>query len=92
MVRDKTVVEKERDSFKLAMSKRAAGDQRIKKLCEDMEDESKAVKAELAARKRESAKWLVELNGLNLTMDHKLTESSSSAFPYLMQNHLVAIL
>ena len=55
VLKEKAALEKERDGLKLAMSKRAADDQRIKKLCEDIEDESKAVKAELATRKTESA-------------------------------------
>ena len=45
-----------------------------------MENEAKAAKAELAARKTESAQWLSELNSLNLTMDRKLTDSTFSPF------------
>ena len=43
-----------------------------------MENEAKAVKAELAAHKMESAQWIAELNNLNLTMDRKLTDATLS--------------
>ena len=82
MLRDKAAIEKEHDGLKLAMSKRAADEQSINKLCEDIEDESKAVKADLAARKTESAQWPSELSSLNLTMDRKLADSTSSIFPH----------
>ena len=75
---DKGVVEKQHDDLKIAMSKRARDDQKIKQLCADTENEAKKAKAELATHKTESAQWLTELNNLNLTMDRKLTESTFS--------------
>ena len=52
---DKGIAEKQHDDLKIAMTKRAQDDQKIKQLCADMENEANAAKAELAARKTESA-------------------------------------
>ena len=57
---------------------RAQNGQKLKQICEDNEAKAKKAEAELAAHKKESAKWLSELNLLNRTMDRKLAESVSS--------------
>ena len=44
----------------------------------DNEEKAKKAKAELVAHKKESAKWLSELNLLNRALDRKLAESISS--------------
>ena len=41
VLRDKGIAEKQRDDLKIAMSKRAQDDQKIKQLCTDMENETK---------------------------------------------------
>ena len=74
-------IQAERDILKAGLSKWAENDQKIKKMVEDIEAESKAVKAELAAHKMDSTKWLADLASLNGDMDRKLAESPSSAIP-----------
>ena len=44
VLRDKAIVEKEHETLQIAMSKRATDDQKIKKLCVEMENEAKAAK------------------------------------------------
>ena len=63
------------------LTKQAENDQKIKKMVEDIEAESKAVKAELAAHKTDSTRWLADLASLNGDMDRKLAESPSYALP-----------
>ena len=78
---EKASIEKERDTPKVRLAKRAEADRKIKKMVEDGQAETGAVKNELAAHKAESAKWLVDLGGLNGDMDRKLVESPSYALP-----------
>ena len=75
---DKAKAEKQRDDAVAALSVRAQNDQKLKQICEDNEAKSKKAEAELAAYKKETAKWLSELSLLNRSLDRKLSESISS--------------
>ena len=77
-LQDKAKAEKKRDDALTALSVRAQNDQKLKQICEDNEAKSKKAEAELAAYKKDSAKWLSKLNLLNRTLDRKLAESVSS--------------
>ena len=77
-LQDKAKAEKQHDDALTALSARAQNDQKLKQICEDNEAKSKMAEAELAAYKKESAKWLSELNLLNRTLDRKLAEFVSS--------------
>ena len=79
--KEKSSIEKEHDTLKAGLMKRTENDQKIKKMVEDIQAKSKAVKDELAARKTDSTKWLADLASLNGDMDRKLAESPSSALP-----------
>ena len=81
VLKEKASLEKERDELKAGLSKRAADDQKIKKMCKDIEAESEVVKSELTARKADNVKWLAKLSSLNVVMDRTLAESASFAFP-----------
>ena len=74
----KATAEKQRDDLKSAMSKRAQDDQKLKQMCIDNEEKANKAEAELVAYKKQSAKWLSELNLLNRNLDRKLAESVSS--------------
>ena len=77
-MQDKAKAEKQRDDALAALSVRAQNDQKLKQICEDHE---------AVAYKKESAKWLSELNLLDRNLDCELAEpisslSSSSRFAF----------
>ena len=78
---EKASTEKDRDTVKAGLVKRVEADRKIKKMFEDAQAETEAVKNELASHKADNTKWLADLGGLNGDMDRKLAESPSSAPP-----------
>ena len=82
MLLDKAKGEKQHDDVLSALFVHAQNDQKLKQICEDHEAKSKKAEAELADFKKQSAKWLSELNLLNRDMDRKLVESAYSFSPF----------
>ena len=86
LLKEKAFVEKDRDVLKAGLTKRSKNDQKIKKMVEDIQAESKAAKDELSAHKADNTKWLASMETWTVSLPNLLL----LFFSYSIQNFVFA--